>query len=591
MDISKLANLFAAGAATPESFEQLLESPMDALMIVGPQGEIKLVNGRLESLFGYHRAELIGQNMEQLLPERLRARHRAHQTRFFAAPHARPMGTGLELFARHRDGHEFPVEISLTPLQLPQGGGVVAAIRDVSERHLSEAQLVQLGRILETSLNEIYLFGAHTLQFSLVNRGARENLGYTMAELQSLTPLDLNPDFDAASFAALLGPLRSGSRAELTFTARHRRKDGSFYPVEVQLQLYRGNPEVFVAIIADISERVRAEQTLRGTEQRLALHVKQTPLAVLEWRLSDRLITAWNPAAERMFGYRADEVVGVRRADLLVDNDPQLHMMFAGHGEGGRRTSRNRTKDGRTILCEWYTTRLNDETGRTTGSAALALDVTSRQRAVEALLTAQDEERVRISRDLHDGVGQALTAVNLGLNALFENPTRERVQELKGLVTQTLDDVRRISRDLRPALLDELGLEAALTRFARLLSARSATTIDVLTRLPERLPRREEVAVYRVVQEALTNVVRHAGATHASVVLSAKGDYVQLIVEDNGKGFDVSEFSAEAGVGLAGMRERVELLGGVLRLESTPGRGTVISVRLPLQKTAPKAER
>lgn len=587
------------------SFEQLLESPMDALLIVDPSGRIERVNTRLEELFGYTQAELLGEGMDKLLPERFRLRHSEHMAHFMADPHARPMGNGLELLAQHRDGHEFRVEISLTPLQLAQGdvqgnvhsnvheNVVVAAIRDVSERHLSEAQVVQLGRVLETSLNEIYLFDAQTLKFSLVNRGARDNLGYTVEELQNLTPLDLKPEFDAESFAALLGPLRSGHREELEFTTLHRRKDGSHYPVEVHLQRYRGDPEVFVAIIADITERIAAEEARRDTDQRMALHVKQTPLAVIEWRLSDRVITAWNSAAERVFGYRADEVIGLRSAELLlVDDDAQMLAMLGGRDEapGNRHTNRNRTKNGRIILCEWYNTLLTDEMGCTTGGAALALDVTARQRAVEALLSAQDEERVRISRDLHDGVGQALTAINLGLNALLGSPADARVRELKGLVSQTLEDVRRISRDLRPALLDELGLEAAVTQFARMLSERSATDIDVLARLPERLPRREEVTVYRIIQEALTNVVKHAGATQASVVLTARDNRLHLIVEDNGNGFDPAEVSAD-GVGLAGMRERVELLGGALRLESTPGRGTIISVRLPLQKQAtPNAE-
>ena len=158
------------------------------------------------------------------------------------------------------------------------------------------------------------------------------------------------------------------------------------------------------------------------------------------------------------------------------------------------------------------------------------------------------------------------------------------------MVGTTLEDVRRISRDLRPALLDELGLEAAVRHFARALSERSITEIDVLARLSERLPRKEEVTIYRVVQEALTNVAKHARATYASVVLTAGGDRLHLVVEDNGQGFEVEKLAVKEGVGLLGMRERVELLGGSLRLESTPGRGTIISVRLPLQKQVEPTE-
>lgn len=451
------------------AFGQLLESPMDALLVVDAHGHVQLANARAEAMFGYRRDELIGAGLERLLPERFRTRHAGHRAHFFASPHARPMGTGLELYALSRDGSEFPVEISLTPLTTEQGQVVVAAVRDVSERH-------------------------------------------------------------------------------------------------------------------------HAERALHDAEQRLALHVRQTPLAVIEWRLEDGLITAWNPAAERIFGFRADEVVGLRRADLIMaEDDPQLRAILEGRGEGAgaRHTNRNRTKDGRVILCEWYNTVLIDEAGRATGGAALALDVTARQRAVEALLSAQDEERTRISRDLHDGVGQALTAISLGLGAVLDaDPSAQRAQlvGVKELVAKTLEDVRRISRDLRPALLDELGLEAAVTHFARELAERSGTEIDVLARLPQRLPRSAEAAVYRVVQEALTNVARHARATHASVVLTASGDRLHLVVEDNGDGFVPAEPAATVSVGLLGMRERVELLGGTLRLESTPGRGTIISARVPLER-------
>ncbi len=459
-----------SGTGVKTSFEQLLESPMDALMVVDREGRIGLVNARLEAMFGFTRDELVGGGMERLLPERFRARHRGHFAHFFAAPHARPMGTGLELFAQSKDGREFPVEISLTPLTTEQGQVVVAAVRNVSERH-------------------------------------------------------------------------------------------------------------------------EAARALHDAEQRLALHVRRTPLAVIEWRLEGGLITAWNPAAERIFGYRADEVVGLRRVDLLlVEEDAQLRAILGGNAEAmsARHTNRNRTKDGRVILCEWYNTLLIDEAGRVTGGAALALDVTARQRAVEALLTAQDEERTRISRDLHDGVGQALAAIGLGLGAVLERPDpagqRSQLVGVKELVAKTLEDVRRLSRDLRPALLDELGLEAAVKRLARELAERSGTEIDVLARLPQRLARGEETAVYRMVQEALTNVARHARAAHASVVLTASDERLHLIVEDDGDGFVPAESAVTTSIGLLGMRERVELLGGSLRLESTPGRGTIISARLPLQK-------
>ncbi|AEB11109.1 histidine kinase [Marinithermus hydrothermalis DSM 14884] len=205
-----------------------------------------------------------------------------------------------------------------------------------------------------------------------------------------------------------------------------------------------------------------------------------------------------------------------------------------------------------------------------------------RARLFKALLNAQEEERTRISRDLHDQVGQALTGIILGLEAALADPNPARLEGLKELAGMTLADVRRIALDLRPSVLDELGLEAALKRYTREVGERYGLEVELVARLPLRLPPEMETVLYRVAQEALTNVVRHARAQRVSVVLTAHRDAVQLVVEDDGVGFDPRRV-ASTRLGLAGMRERVELLGGQFRLESAPGAGTTVYARLPLK--------
>ncbi len=565
----------------------LLESPIDALIVVDQHGFIQMVNAQLEGMFGYSRDELFGQTMEILLPHRFRRQHRQHVTGFLEKPRLRPMGTGLDLYGLRKDGTEFPVEISLNPLQSSGTPLVSAAIRDVSERKRAEVQLARLARILETSRNEIYFFDAATLRFNFVNQGARNNLGYAMDELFRLTPLDLKPDFDVTSFESLLQPLREGAKSSLHFSTLHQRKDGSRYPVDVYLQFFRNEtPPLFAAIIIDTSERNATQKALQESQQRVAMHVANTPLAVLEWRTGDGLITAWNSAAERLFGYRPDEVIGKRSADIIIPEDLKAKLGPVLHGNispsGFRSTNKNITKDGRTITCEWYNTLLNNIDGEEQRMAALALDVTARQRAINELLSVQEEERSRIARDLHDHVGQLLTGLNLGLSSAIEKPDTKKLTDLKELATTILDDVRRISRDLRPALLDELGLESAIKRFVRELASQSGVKVDILIRVPETLERDTAIVIYRVTQEALTNVVRHAKASHASVVVTTTEDAVQLIVEDNGTGFDPSSVAAFEHVGLSSMRERVELIGGTFTAESLPDKGTTISARLPL---------
>ena len=341
------------------------------------EGIIKMLNKRIEETFGYKPEELLGKSIEVLVPQQFRSMHSQHHKNYSANSKSRPMGIGLELYGLHKDGHEFPVEISLTPLETEGNMLVSTAIRDVSSLKYAEILHARFGKILEASANEIYLFDVNTLHFTFVNKGAMNNLGYNTEELRELTPIDLKPEYSKETFAALIQPLKQGKKDSIRFTTMHRRKNGSLYPIEVNLQLYiHETPPIFVAIILDITERVRAE--------------------------------------------------------------------------------------------------------------------TARQRALEALLNAQEEERERISRDLHDQVGQSLTAINLGLSTMLE--TKEpQLKQLKALTAKALEDVRRISHNLGPALLNELGLEAALKHLGRELAEQCDLKVEVLVRLSERLSRNEEL--------------------------------------------------------------------------------------------------
>jgi signal transduction histidine kinase len=220
---------------------------------------------------------------------------------------------------------------------------------------------------------------------------------------------------------------------------------------------------------------------------------------------------------------------------------------------------------------------------RTSLHARLAEKEQQRSRLLRALLSAQEEERGRISRDLHDQIGQSLTALLLGLDRNIEAPAPDELRRLKELASITLGDVRRIALDLRPSVLDELGLEAALRRYARDMHERYGLDATVVVTLTGRLDHQEETVLYRVAQEALTNVIRHARARTVSVVATARRGSVQLVVEDDGVGFDPEALAPAEQIGLMGMRERLELLGGSLRIESAPGAGCSVYARVPLR--------
>jgi PAS domain S-box-containing protein len=231
----------------------------------------------------------------------------------------------------------------------------------------------------------------------------------------------------------------------------------------------------------------------------------------------------------------------------------------------------------------------------------LKAEVAERLRAEEArrdllgrLVTAQEEERRRISRELHDQMGQQLAALMMGLKTLGAESYGRRaaldtLRHLEVITDELSREVRTLAWGLRPPALDDLGLEAALCNYAEEWAERSRVSVDFHSAGFEggRLPLTHETAVYRIAQEALTNVAKHSGADRVSFILERRGDHVLVVIEDNGKGFDVEAAMQPAGkgrrLGLLGMRERAALLDGTINVESAPGTGTTLFVRIPFE--------
>ena len=221
--------------------------------------------------------------------------------------------------------------------------------------------------------------------------------------------------------------------------------------------------------------------------------------------------------------------------------------------------------------------------------AAIAVDLSERvtRDAMRKVVEAQELERKRLARELHDETGQALTSILLGLKSLeqaFDSDLgREGVASLRDLVVSTLQDVRRLAVELRPSALDDFGLAPALERLVDTYGRQAAVSLHLEIRLGEdRLPPEIETTLYRMVQEALTNVTKHADATSISILVTRTAASVRLVVEDDGSGFDPGD-ARDGGLGLPGMRERVALLDGVLRVESAHGKGTTLVAEVPVR--------
>jgi signal transduction histidine kinase len=256
-------------------------------------------------------------------------------------------------------------------------------------------------------------------------------------------------------------------------------------------------------------------------------------------------------------------------------------LVARGHGLGviavhDKLTANGRFTDGDLRLAEIFA-----------GRAAVALALSERvaRDTVRRVVAAQEEERRRLALELHDETGQALTSILLGLKAIGSAETREDAQraeaDVRGLVVQALQDVRALAVELRPSALDDFGLAAAVERLAQTFGERSGIRTTVETHLDDRLRPELETTLYRVVQEALSNVVKHAGAEHVSIVLAQRGSGVAATIDDDGQGFDESAIRPDA-LGLTGMRERLALVGGTLEIESAPGRGTTVAAHVPV---------
>ncbi len=218
---------------------------------------------------------------------------------------------------------------------------------------------------------------------------------------------------------------------------------------------------------------------------------------------------------------------------------------------------------------------------------AIAEKDAARSRLLEQLINAQEEERKRIARELHDGVGQVLSSLIVGMDMACnqEEPdkARAKLNQLRQVVTETLQQVRLLSRQLRPSVLDDLGLAAALERFAEeFRQLYPHLSVDLHCALPERLSPSTETTLYRIIQEAMTNAARHGGGQTVSVLVTRRDGHVQAIIEDDGQGFDpIAARRAGRSVGIHGMMERAELLGGSLDIESG-SEGTTVYVELPV---------
>jgi PAS domain S-box-containing protein len=462
-------------------------------------------------------------------------------------------------------------------------------MEEMVEAGWSDAQ-ADCRRVFEENSHPMWVHEA--LAVVDVNQAALLHYGYSRDEFLNMTIDDLSVEEPAVAKVA----------HDLRPVWRHRRKDGSFIDVEMTsfAVTFRGRPASLASIL-DVTYRRRTEAQTRYLDLLLAT---VTDAVVAS---DDKFIlTGWNAAAEATYGRRAEEVLGqpdalVFRTDFVgVARAEAIRRLLETGRFHGELT--HRRDDGKRIHIESRAAALFDSDGKRLGYVSVNRDVTERRYAEETIrallndvLTAQEAERRRIARELHDETAQTLTSLLVGLKAVEESQDLGQAvgaaSTLRGLVSAALLGVQRMARGLRPSVLDDLGLEEALERLGLEVSRAHGFVVDLHStgpRLP-RLPEAVETALYRMAQEALTNATKHAAPKAVSIIIHRNPTEVRLVVEDDGKGFDASVILSEAQLGLVGMRERAHLVGGSMTLESSPGSGTTICITVPIPEQKPSS--
>jgi PAS domain S-box-containing protein len=468
-------------------------------------------------------------------------------------------------------------------------------------------------RLIETSPDGILIIENDRIAFANPSaaalfgvNGTDELVGRSLVDLFSAEQQQELRDFTTSCQAG-----QKTSPVDLSL----QRADGTTCDVSVAGALLsdEGNRMVQL-VVRDIAGRKQTERALRENEERLTLAVAGAQEGVWDWNLETGAVvysTRW----KEMLGYADDEIephVDAWEKLLHPDDKEQakrLNESVMAGADTYQGEFRLLHKDGHyvEVLSRGYPVRTVPG-GPVVRIVGTHFDLTERKRAeserarrefLARLVFAQEDERRRIAREMHDQFGEHLTALALRIRLLKDASAdradwRAHVESIEAIAQRLDHDVDQLVWQLRPTALDDLGLRAALANYVQDWSARVGIPARLHSSglMDERLPADVETALYRIAQEALTNVAKHAGASGVEVILERRADSVVLIVEDDGVGFEpASRETATEGFGLLGMRERASLVGAALEIESSPGNGTAVFVRMttPVTGKAPQS--
>jgi len=590
-----------------ERYRKVFELAADGIVITDAgTGRIIELNQALADMFGRDKSELIGKSLDMLFKPEGGSVSSAYFQRSSVKHGAK---IAAQIVAKGGQINEVEIKMSVvTMLGREVEFGIV---RDITERRQAQAREHRLRHILDHTMDMIFIFKPDTLHFVYMNRGAVKGIGYGRDEMHGMTPVDVIPLISEPECRAFIFPLVSGKKSTMRFETLLKRRDGKTFPVEAQLQLVReeGDNGLFVAIARDITRRKHAEDELRKQKNLMWQVIDMDPNMIFVKDEAGRFLLA-NQAIADYYGMTIRNLIGKTNSELSQ----------ATHGDSGFLVSdRELIESGKEVTStesaimpdgkqHWYLTvkrpiLLADGSINTLGIAAdisdlkrsgSRLDESYRelQRLALHLENVRAEERALIARNLHDEMGATLAALKMRIAWLASKlpagmPLLEKeVGHISDLVSDGIHTVRQVVSELRPNLLDDVGLIAAVRDYAKRFQR--DTEIECSVVMPEHdfvLNENQSVTVFRIIQESLSNVAKHAQASKADILFELHGEILQIHISDNGIGFEPS--CMEQSFGLIGIRERALMIGGTARIESKPGQGTRVSLTMTCKPARP----
>ena len=595
----------AASTGREQRLAGIIASAMDAIIAIDEHHEITLVNPAAEQMFGYSAAALLGKPLSMLIPERYRGAHDAH-IRNFARTNVTNRGIGRfgQVVGRRADGLEFPVDAAISQMEWAGERLFTVMLRDITQRIEAETALRKnyelLDRIFATT-HFCIVYLDRDFNFVRVNQAYADAGGYPPEFFVGKNHFDLYPGEKAEAifrnavatgqpFTIYANPFQYLDHPERGVTYW----DWTLHP----LRDADGAVDGLLFALLDVTERKRAERE----HAQLAAIVESSNDAILIRGL-DRRILSWNTAAERLFGWSAQEAIG-QPIELILppERTGKLRRFIEGAARGETSIpveTIHLRKDGARIPTQVTFSPVRDRQGEVVAHSYTVRDMTELKRKEETLhgyatrlrrlshrlRAVEESERHAISRELHDRIGQELSTLGLILGSLGaklpqESPpaVHKQLQDMQGMIKSMVANVRDVMAELRPPLLDDYGLLVALRPLVTEFAERSGIAAELSgVELQPRLPPVVETAMFRISQEALNNIAKHAQAKKMEISLYAASGRIVLDITDDGVGFDANEMPPDKRHwGLITMRERAEAVGIAFNLESAPGTGTRI---------------